>query len=369
MKTLVFLGLAGSLALMPVQADAKGESRGGWRAPMAGKPHMRPRPPMARPPMGRHFKGGMARHNWGPKQHGRWWGGWKAPGGWKGYARPHRGFRVSRYWIAPSFYVGNWGWYGLPQPSYGLAWSRYYDDAVLIDGAGQVYDSRYGVDWDNGYRDGYYYDDQGYYRERRDDGVGGAVLGGVAGAVAGAAIAGRGDRTEGALIGAGVGAVAGALIDRAEDGRGGRRSPPPGAGYPAPGGDYDYGYADDRVTDDGRYDGDWQGEWVAPDRYEGRWTGSYEGEPGADYPPPALDGPPPHAGAVPYRPLPPHGGPAPYVYSTYGPGVPGSTTVVVYPGVTTTTKTITYVEEAAPKKVWRAKPVRRVKSKTIRLVK
>lgn len=52
---------------------------------------------------------------------------------------------------------------------------------------------------------------------RRDDGIGGAAIGGVAGAVAGNRIAGRGNRTAGTLIGAGVGAVAGALADKEED--------------------------------------------------------------------------------------------------------------------------------------------------------
>lgn len=51
----------------------------------------------------------------------------------------------------------------------------------------------------------------------RDSGVGGAVIGGVVGAVAGNRIAGRGNRTVGTLAGAAVGAAAGTVIDRAED--------------------------------------------------------------------------------------------------------------------------------------------------------
>jgi hypothetical protein len=51
----------------------------------------------------------------------------------------------------------------------------------------------------------------------RDSGVGGAAIGGVAGAVAGNRIAGRGNRTVGTLAGAAVGAAAGAVIDKAED--------------------------------------------------------------------------------------------------------------------------------------------------------
>lgn len=52
---------------------------------------------------------------------------------------------------------------------------------------------------------------------REDDGLGGALIGGVAGGVAGNLIAGRGNRTAGTLIGAGVGAIAGAVIDKEED--------------------------------------------------------------------------------------------------------------------------------------------------------
>ncbi len=50
-----------------------------------------------------------------------------------------------------------------------------------------------------------------------DNGVGGALIGGVAGGLLGRGIAGRGNRTVGTVAGAAVGAVAGAVIDRAED--------------------------------------------------------------------------------------------------------------------------------------------------------
>lgn len=347
MKTLAFVGLAAAIAALPAVAEARNDSRGP-RPPMVGG--HRPMPPQM------HHWG--QRQNWGQRHNGRWIGGWRAPGGWAAYRRPARGFYVPRYWVAPSFYVGNWGGYGLPQPSYGLGWSRYYDDAVLIDGNGYVYDSRSGVDWDrNG--GGYYEggrDDDGRGYERRDDGVGGALLGGAVGAIAGNRIAGRGNRTEGTLIGAGVGALAGLAIDKAEDRD--RRGGPSGPAVPYPyadgAPDYDYGYVDDRVTD-GRYSGSWSGTWQAPDRYEGTWTGSYEGRPGADYPPPADDGPPPMMHHAP-PPTVHHSGPsigyAPQVW--YGPGV---TTVVIQPAMmTTTTTTTTYVEEvAAPRKAWKAK--------------
>jgi hypothetical protein len=362
MKTLAFMGLAAAIAILPASAEARGDSRGG-RPAMGGMRHMMPKPvrmtPHVRPPM----------RNWGPRQNGRWVGGWRAPGGWGAYHRPTRGYHVPRYWIAPSFYVGNWGGYGLPQPSYGLGWSRYYDDAVLIDGRGYVYDSRSGIDWDRdgdgGYSDGGRYEDGDRYEDdrdyqRRDDGVGGALLGGAVGAIAGNRIAGRGNRTEGTLIGAGVGALAGMAIDKAEDQ--GRRGGPGGPAMPYPyakgGPDYDYGYVDDRVTD-GNYSGSWSGSWKAPDHYEGTWTGSYEGRPGADYPPPEDRGPPPGAHHGP-GPIVHHSGPRgayPQVFTSYAPGM---TTVVIQPAMmTTTTTTTTYIEEvAAPRKAWKAKAKR-----------
>ena len=51
----------------------------------------------------------------------------------------------------------------------------------------------------------------------RDDGVGGAVIGGLLGGLAGNRIAGRNNRTFGTIAGAAVGGVAGAMIDKAED--------------------------------------------------------------------------------------------------------------------------------------------------------
>jgi hypothetical protein len=51
----------------------------------------------------------------------------------------------------------------------------------------------------------------------RDNGVGGAVIGGVVGGIAGNRIAGRHNRMVGTVAGAAVGAVAGSAIDRVED--------------------------------------------------------------------------------------------------------------------------------------------------------
>jgi hypothetical protein len=56
--------------------------------------------------------------------------------------------------------VRNWRMYGFPQPFAGGRWIRYYDDALLIDGGGRVYDSRPGWDWDR-YQDNWSYGDDG----------------------------------------------------------------------------------------------------------------------------------------------------------------------------------------------------------------
>jgi uncharacterized protein YcfJ len=206
--------------------------------------------------------------------------GMRFPVGAPAYVRPFRGFILPRVWIAPTYYVTNWQGYGLARPAQGFGWSRYYDDAVLTDRSGRVYDSVQGVNWQaaqagtttttvtqtyspdydpynydtdlllgndrvmhgthwtqgpddaaqTGYDDAYYADAQPpvaqYDRDydpafleacRRDNGLGGAAIGAAAGGLAGNRIAGRGNRTGGTLIGAGVGAVAGMVLDKAED--------------------------------------------------------------------------------------------------------------------------------------------------------
>jgi Ni/Co efflux regulator RcnB len=199
---------------------------------------------------------------WGGRIQGRWWGGARAPGGWGAYHRPVRGWTLPSYWIAPRWYVNDWAGYGLPQPPVGYTWSRYYNDAVLIDDRGAVYDTIGGIDWDQYDPEGVdytFYDDgnlpgySGYTSSpppparagapydypRESNGVAGAAVGAAIGGVAGAAIAGRGDRLGGALIGGGVGALTGYAVDKSADR--GRRAPPPpppppayGAGYPMP---------------------------------------------------------------------------------------------------------------------------------------
>ena len=69
-------------------------------------------------------------------------------GGWSGYRRPYRGWALPAYWIAPRFGIIDWRDYGLAPPPPGYRWTRYYDDAVLIDARGSIFDTRAGVEWD-----------------------------------------------------------------------------------------------------------------------------------------------------------------------------------------------------------------------------
>ncbi|WP_230461318.1 RcnB family protein [Sphingobium sp. CAP-1] len=344
MSSLLLLGASAALAGMATPALADGNPGRGWTGGTRGA-HM-PRP-------GGTWNNGA--HRWGPRYHGRWYAGWRAPGGWGGYQRPIRGYILPRYWISPSYYIANYGAYGLPVPSSGYGWSRYYDDAVMTDRYGRVYDHRSDVDW-NRYEGGYGpdgNDEDGYDAPRRDNGVGGAAVGAVVGGLAGNRIAGRGNRTAGTLIGASVGAVAGMAIDKAEDRPRDHAPPPrrPGAGY-----DYGYGYADDAVTTrndyDSRWDGRWTGTWTTDDgrkvsgTYEGRFEGDVHGA-GVDY-----DAPPyaavPHWSQGPVS-VSQGGG---YIANGYYYPAPVMTTVTIQPAVTTTTTT-TYVTESY------RKPVRR----------
>lgn len=202
---------------------------------------------------------------WGSKVGGHWWGGVNAPGGWSAYRRPARGYLLPRYWVAPRFYINDWRDYGLAQPPAGYGWSRYYDDAVLVDARGSVYDSVSGVDWDGRY-DGYVDTarDGGYDYRGPDDrgvaGLGGAAVGAVAGGVAGNLIAGRGNRLGGTLIGAGigagVGAAAGYAIDRSSDRR--DRVRPPVVDYPPRARDRDHDVPPPPFHDASE-------RWVSPD--------------------------------------------------------------------------------------------------------
>ncbi|MEG8021744.1 RcnB family protein [Sphingomonas aerolata] len=79
---------------------------------------------------------------------GGWSAGANAPGGWSGYRRPYRGWALPAYWVAPRFGIVDWRAYGLVPPPPGYRWTRYFDDAVLIDARGSIFDTRAGVEWD-----------------------------------------------------------------------------------------------------------------------------------------------------------------------------------------------------------------------------
>lgn len=73
-----------------------------------------------------------------------------------------RGWHVPRHYRDRSYIVSDWNGWGFGQPGPGMAWIRYYDDALLVDAGGRVVDCRYGVNWDGGYRGGAYAAGPGY---------------------------------------------------------------------------------------------------------------------------------------------------------------------------------------------------------------
>lgn len=465
MKTLLFAGLAGAMAMMPAAASAAIDSVPGNTAVKApvdtsfasatalASGVQGAKKVMNR--MGAHRMGGKnMRHAVRGGRHFR--DGAKVRmgriGNYRGYQRPHRGFRLPRTFIQPSFFIANYGNYGLRQPTAGYGWSRYYDDAVLTDRRGVVYDSVNNLDWDRynqGYNDGYragqvtydnnilmnddrvvatpsgahggsstyqgdwdgaYREDgsyqgdwQGTYRDaegkvyegqysgtfigdgnasqvgasyanngphwssegpvreaprydnqrysardeelaylercKKSSGIGGAVVGGAIGALAGNRIAGRGNRLGGSLIGGGVGALAGAAIDQGTDrcrkllkkyGERDQYARTPGADYRAP------EYRTPQRQEPQYRTPARQPQYRTQQAYPSGWQGGY------------------------YYPA--------YYYPQAQPMV---TTVVIQSAPVTTTTTTTYIEEEviytkakspkkrwkpAPKRVWKPKP-------------
>ncbi len=328
MRSLIIATAFVAAAAMPVEA-AMAQQAG---APVMKRPMPKPGATWKLP--GAQWNPGMRWQGsrWGGRVNGRWFAGYHAPGGWTAYRAPVVGWVLPRYWYSPSFYVTDWAAYGLPAPASGRTWTRYYDDAVLVDDGGRVYDHRGGVAWDRD-DDGYDsdYDRRGHRKDDTGKQVAGAVIGGVVGGLAGSAIAGRGDKALGAVVGAGVGAVAGAAIANSGDKHRGkhRRGPMPPI---APDDDYP----------------------IAPDD-------GYDG-PGAPYAPPGYgpgySPPPPHAMRRERRIEVPAGHRGPYTEVIHGPGT--VTTVTVIPATTTTTTTVQYVPVTTYKRVY--KPVYRGKS-------
>lgn len=64
------------------------------------------------------------------------------------YKRPAYGYRLAKAWTDAQFYIADYRRYRLPRPARGFGWSRYYDEAVLTDQWGRVYDVQSNVDWD-----------------------------------------------------------------------------------------------------------------------------------------------------------------------------------------------------------------------------
>lgn len=194
MRSLVIAAVVATLAMAGTAADAQrigpngqrtmpmpnpqpvppppppGPNPGNWQ----GSPPPRPNPqPMPRPNPGG-WNGGQwqgggqwsgnrgqwnGRSRWGSRIGGVWWAGAQAPGGWSGYTRVKRGKRLPGYWVSPNYIINDWQLYGLGAPPAGYYWSRYYNDAVLIDRDGTVLDSIGSVDWDR-YQGGYAYDEE-----------------------------------------------------------------------------------------------------------------------------------------------------------------------------------------------------------------
>jgi len=167
MRTPTIAALLMATTLAPVAADAQRLGNGPMRDGRTWNDRGPVQPSRVRPT------------RWGGTFEGRWTAGTRAPGGWNAYRRPSRGWTLPRYWVAPNFYIGDYETYGLATPPVGYSWTRYYDDAVLVDARGRVWDSIGGVDWDryaddygsDGYGGGQYHADGGadYYSGRSDD--------------------------------------------------------------------------------------------------------------------------------------------------------------------------------------------------------
>jgi Ni/Co efflux regulator RcnB len=140
--------MAGATTGVPMQTGSAWGHSGGWQggAPTPGDGYA---------PGGQNYGG----QNAGP-------GGWhNAPPRWNGggdYQRPVRGWKVPRHYRDRTYVVSDWNGWGFGQPGPGMAWIRYYDDALLVDQAGRVVDCRYGVNWDGGYRGNGYAGRPGY---------------------------------------------------------------------------------------------------------------------------------------------------------------------------------------------------------------
>ncbi|MCF8709038.1 RcnB family protein [Rhizorhapis sp. SPR117] len=177
MRRILLSGLALGVAGLTSPAMAAGEAAGTGRAHISGTNIQRAMPAHPR-----------NANRWSNRTDARWHGSWAAPDGGKVRQRLVHGFVLPRYWTQPTFYIANASAYGLTTPPYGYGWSRYYDNAVLTDRYGRVYDYRSDIHWGRSgnrndrpvYRDapapqlrnydyGIYQDDIVTYRDDHDD--------------------------------------------------------------------------------------------------------------------------------------------------------------------------------------------------------
>jgi hypothetical protein len=137
-RTLLALGLA--LVSGPVAVSAQSGPAPGGVPTLALQP-----PPAVHRPVPVHSG---ERRFFAPRPRGWVWGG---PGWWGGsYQPPMPGYILPSYWLSPTYVVPDWDAYGFGEPGYGRRWVRYYDDAVLVDGRGMIYDSISDVPWGRG---------------------------------------------------------------------------------------------------------------------------------------------------------------------------------------------------------------------------
>jgi hypothetical protein len=167
------------------------------------------------------------------------------------YRQPHQGYSLPSYWVNPGLAISNFAFFGLSTPSYGSYWSRYYDDAVLINPRGYVYDTRPGLNWD---------------RYPGNSGYGGPVYGAPA-------------------YGAGYAPQYAAPVSEeayfVEESDYDRAPVAPAYGPAMRADNSAYGWNDGNVSFAGNngsnysYDGNWQGNFVDPEArvFDGQWTG------------------------------------------------------------------------------------------------
>ena len=124
MRTILTAALAATAVLLPVAVTARGHQDAGvsWRHSSE-----RPAAPTGVDAM-RHEGAGLNHY--------------------PSYRPIQRGGVVPHDFAGPRHAIRDHGRYGFAAPMTGTRWVRYYDDALLVDGAGRVRDARHGMDFD-----------------------------------------------------------------------------------------------------------------------------------------------------------------------------------------------------------------------------